>query len=63
MPRPGSRWRRHPERVRLVGGISANGYMKPKRLTIWLPKGIKVSTTPAKPCSEAFVKTLQLDGF
>jgi hypothetical protein len=45
------------------GGISANGYMTPKRLTIWLPKGIKVSSAPAKPCSAAFVKTLQLHAF
>src|SRR4051812_23316350 len=36
-------------------------YMTPKRLTIWLPKGMTVSSAPAAPCTEAFAKAMTLD--
>ena len=35
--------------------------MTPRRLTIWLPKGLKVSGAPAKPCTEAFARRMDLD--
>src|SRR5689334_15370899 len=61
--KPSAAIKKYSSGLQLTGAISANGYMTPKRLTIWLPKGITVSNAPAKPCSEAFVKTLQLNGF
>jgi hypothetical protein len=61
--RPSAAIKEYSRGLQLTGGISANGYMKPKRLTIWLPKGITVSSAPTKPCSQAFAKTLQLNGF
>jgi hypothetical protein len=60
---PSAAIKKYSRGLQLTGGISANGYMTPKRLTIWLPKGVKVSSAPAKPCSAAFVKTLQLHAF
>ena len=50
----------------MLAGVPFSGapqasMITPRRLTIWLPKGIKVSGAPAKPCTEAFARTLTLD--
>jgi hypothetical protein len=41
-------------------GAPQMSVMTPRRLTIWLPKTVTVSGAPAKPCSEAFARTLTL---
>jgi Thrombospondin type 3 repeat len=41
-------------------GAPSQSVMTPRRLTIWLPKGIIVSGAPAKPCSRAFARNLTL---
>ena len=38
-------------------GAPSMSVMTPRRLTIWLPKGVTVSGAPAKPCSEAFARS------
>jgi hypothetical protein len=48
-----------------IGGIAfaahpSTAYMTPKRLTIWFPKGVTVSSAPLAPCSRAFAKTMTL---
>jgi hypothetical protein len=42
------------------GGPTNMSVMTPKRLTIWLPKSIKVSGAPAKPCTQAFARTMNI---
>ena len=44
-------------------GAPTTSLMTPRRLTIWLPKSVTVSGAPAKPCSEAFARTLTLDTY
>ena len=44
-------------------GAPSGSLMTPRRLTIWLPKSVAVSGAPAKPCSEAFARTLTLDTY
>jgi hypothetical protein len=41
-------------------GAPEQSVMTPRRLTVWLPKGIAVSGAPAKPCSRAFARSLTL---
>jgi hypothetical protein len=43
------------------GGPTEMSVMTPKRLTIWLPKSIKVSSAPAKPCTKAFARTMNIN--
>src|SRR3954469_20697107 len=43
------------------GGPTDMSVMTPKRLTIWLPKSIKVSGAPAKPCTRAFARTMNIN--
>ena len=42
------------------GGPTDMSVITPKRLTIWLPKSIKVSGAPAKPCTQAFARTMNI---
>jgi hypothetical protein len=42
-------------------GVPSMSVMTPRRLTIWLPKGVTVSGAPAKPCTESFARSLTLD--
>lgn len=41
-------------------GAPSMTVMSPRRLTIWLPKGVTVSGAPAKACSQAFAKSATL---
>jgi Thrombospondin type 3 repeat len=42
-------------------GAPSQSVITPRRLTIWLPKGVTVSGAPAKPCSRAFARHMTLD--
>ena len=42
------------------GGPTNMSVITPKRLTIWLPKSVKVSGAPAKPCTQAFARTMNI---
>jgi len=41
-------------------GVPQMSVFTPHRLTIWLPKGVTVSSAPAKPCSQSFARSATL---
>jgi hypothetical protein len=64
----GSASLRRTGRALTLSGVPFNGapsqsVITPRRLTIWLPPGVKVTGAPAKPCTQAFAASMTLDNW